>query len=57
MQAAIFDDTIDKFSPMLKEGNIYYIKGGYAKINDKKYTNIKTDYKLIFDFNTNNGSR
>ena len=52
MQAAIFDDTIDKFSPMLKEGNIYYIKGGYAKINDKKYTNIKTDYKLIFDFNT-----
>ena len=52
MQAAIFDDTIDKFSPLLKEGNIYYIKGGYAKINDKKYTNIKTDYKLIFDFNT-----
>ena len=52
MQAAIFDDTMDKFSPMLKEGNIYYIKGGYAKINDKRYTNIKTDYKLIFDFNT-----
>ena len=52
MQAAIFDDTIDKFSPILKEGKIYYIKGGYAKINDKKYTNIKTDYKLIFDFNT-----
>ena len=52
MQAAIFDDTLEKFSPMLKEGNIYYIKGGYAKFNDKRFTNIKTDYKLIFDFNT-----
>ena len=52
MQAAIFDDTIEKFSPVLKEGNIYYIKGGYAKFNDKRYTSIKTDYKLIFDFKT-----
>ena len=52
MQASIYDDTIEKFSPILKEGNIYYIKGGYAKFNDKRYTNIKTDYKLIFDFNT-----
>ena len=52
IQASIYDDTIEKFSPILKEGNIYYIKGGYAKFNDKRYTNIKTDYKLIFDFNT-----
>ena len=52
MQAAIFDNTIEKFSPILKEGNIYYIKGGYAKLNDKRYTYIKTDYKLIFDLNT-----
>ncbi len=52
MQAAIYDDTIDKFSPILKEGNIYYIKGGYAKINDKRYTYIKSDYKLILDFNS-----
>ncbi len=52
MQAAIYDDTIEKFSPILKEGNIYYIKGGYAKLNDKRYSNIKTDYRLIFDFNT-----
>ena len=52
MQAAIYDDSIEKFSPILKVGNIYYIKGGYAKFNDKRYTHIKTDYKLIFDFNT-----
>ena len=52
MQAAIYDDTIEKFSPILKEGNIYYIKGGYAKLNDKRFSNIKTDYRLIFDLNT-----
>ena len=52
MHASIYDDAIEKFSPILKEGNIYYIKGGYAKFNDKRYTNIKTDYKLIFDMKT-----
>ena len=52
MQAFIFDNTIEKLSPVLEEGNIYYIKGGYAKLNDKRYTNIKADYRLIFDYNT-----
>ena len=52
MQAFIFENTIDKLSPILVEGNIYYIKGGYAKLNDKRYANIKTDYRLIFDNNT-----
>ena len=52
MQANIFGDIIEKFSPFLEEGNIYYIKGGYAKFNDKRFTNIKTDYRLIFDYNT-----
>ena len=52
MQANIFGDMIEKFSPFLEEGNIYYIKGGYAKLNDKRFTNIKTDYRLIFDYNT-----
>ena len=52
MQAFIFDNTIEKISPVLEEGNIYYIKGGYAKLNDKRFTNIKADYRLIFDYNT-----
>ena len=52
MQATIYGNVISKFAPFLEEGNIYYIKGGYAKFNDKKYSNIKTDYRLTFDFNT-----
>jgi 6-pyruvoyl-tetrahydropterin synthase len=52
MQANIYGDAINKFAPFLEEGNIYYIKGGYAKFNDKRYSNIKADYRLTFDLNT-----
>lgn len=52
MQAMSFDQGCDKFSNIIQEDKIYYIEGGYAKLNDKKYTNIKSDYKLIFDINT-----
>ena len=52
MQATIFDNAVEKFGNLIKEENIYYIKGGYAKLNDKKYSTIKTDYRLIFDINT-----
>jgi len=52
MQANIFDETIDKLIPYLNVGDIYYIQGGYAKISEKIYTNIKSDYKIIFDLNT-----
>ena len=52
MQATLFDDTIEKLGPLIEEGEIYYIKGGYAKVNDKRFSNIKSDYRLIFDYNT-----
>ena len=52
MQANIYDNGLEKFNNILQVGEIYYIIGGYAKLADKKYTNIKSDYKLIFDSNT-----
>ena len=52
MQANIYDNGLEKFNNILQVGEIYYIIGGYAKLADKKYTNIKSDYKLIFDANT-----
>ena len=52
MQVSIFDRTCDKMAPFLKENEIYIFKGGYAKYNDKKYTNIKSEYKLIFDIDS-----
>ena len=47
MQATIFDQICDKFYPIIQENEIYYITGGYVRMNDKKYTNIKSDYKII----------
>ena len=52
MQATIFDQICDKFYPIIQENEIYYITGGYVRMNDKKYTNIKSDYKIIFDQST-----
>ena len=52
MQANIYDNGLEKLNNILKVGEIYYIIGGYAKLSDKKYTKIKSDYKLIFDSNT-----
>ena len=52
MQANIYDNGLEKFNNIIQVGEIYYINGGYAKLSDKKYTNIKSDYKLIFDSNT-----
>ena len=52
MQAMTFDQGCDKFFNIIQEDQIYYIEGGYAKLNDKKYTNIKSDYKIIVDVNT-----
>ena len=31
---------------------LYEIKGGYVKLNDKKYTRIKSDYKIVLDENS-----
>ena len=31
---------------------VYEIKGGYVKLNDKKYTRIESDYKIVLDENS-----
>ena len=52
MQCTCFNKTVDKFYNLIEEDNIYEIKGGYVKINDKKYTRIKADYKIVLDENS-----
>ena len=41
------DESRVKFYDLIEEDKLYEIKGGYVKINDKKYTRIKSDYKNI----------
>lgn len=52
MQVTCFGLICDIFSNLIKEKGVYLIRGGYAKLSEKKYTNIKSDYKLIIDDKT-----
>ena len=52
MQCTCFNKAADKFFNIITEGKIYEIKGGYVKINDKKFTTIKSDYKIVLDENS-----
>ena len=52
MQCTCFNKAADKFFDLISEGKIYEIKGGYVKINDKKFTTIKSDYKIVLDENS-----
>ena len=52
MQCTCFNKSVDKFYNLIEEDKLYEIKGGYVKINDKKYTRIKSDYKIVLDENS-----
>jgi replication factor A1 len=52
MQVTGFTKAVNKFAEMLKEGSVYEIRGGYLKINDRKFATVKSEYKLMIDENT-----
>ena len=52
MQCTCFNKAVDKFFDVIEEDQVYEIKGGYVKLNDKKYTKIKSDYKIVLDENS-----
>jgi replication factor A1 len=52
MQCTCFNKAVDKFYDTIEEDQIYEINGGCVKINDKKYTKIKSDYKIVLDENS-----
>lgn len=52
MQVTVFEKACEKFDEKIKQGEVYEFSGGTVKLNDKKYSNIKGEYKLIFDLNT-----
>lgn len=52
MQVTCFNKACDKFFNLIEENRVYEIMGGYVKINDKKYSSVKSEYKLILEENT-----
>ena len=47
-----FNDGAKKLDEKIFENHCYEIKGGYIKINEKRFSLVKSDYKIIFDEHT-----
>lgn len=49
MQVCCFNKIAEKFNGKVKESQTYILRFGYVKNNDKKYNNIKNDFKIVLD--------
>ena len=52
MCCTAFNNVVDKLYNKINEGKIYEIKGGFVKINDKKFSSVKSEYRINFDDKT-----
>lgn len=51
IQATFFNDAVTRFDPILRENLVYLFANGEIKIANKRFTNIKNDYSIIFNMN------
>jgi replication factor A1 len=51
MQVTCFNKAVNKFYDKIKEKKVFTITGGYVKLNDRKFTSVKSDYKIVIDEN------
>ena len=52
IQATAFNEQADKFHAMLEPEQVYTFMNGSIKLANKKFTSIKNDYCLSFDYST-----
>ena len=52
MQVTCFNKAVQKFYNVIHENKVFEISGGYVKINDKKFSSVKSDYKIVIDENS-----
>lgn len=52
LPCSAFNKPCEMFYDTIQENDVYEIRGGYIKINDKKYSTIKSDYKYFLDEKT-----
>ena len=52
MPITVFNKACNMFYNVIKEGGVYEIKGGNVKLNERKYSNVRSDYKVILDENS-----
>ncbi|ORX55345.1 replication factor-a protein [Piromyces finnis] len=53
IRATAFNDACDKFYDLLQEDQVYYISGANIKVANKQFNNVKNEYEMYLDANTN----
>lgn len=48
IEATMFNNEVDKFLPMLKEGGVYIVNNGLVKVANQKFAKVKNDYIINF---------
>ena len=51
MQITAFNEIADRVFSEIEENKVYEIRGGQVKINDKKFSSLKSEYRIILDMN------
>jgi replication factor A1 len=49
IRATMFNDTADKFFPILREGDVYTFSKGTLKIANKKYNRTNSEYEITLN--------
>ena len=49
IEGTFFNDSAEKFDPILKENLVYTFSNGTVRLANKKFTSIKNDYCLVFE--------
>ena len=49
IRATIFNDAVDKFSPLLEVGRVYIVSRGRVKAANRQYSMVNNDYEITLD--------
>ena len=52
MQASCFNKAAERIHNIIASNQVYVIKGGSIKINDRRFNNTKCDFKIVLDDKT-----
>lgn len=52
IRATGFNEEVDKFYPLLEEGEVYYLTQCRVSMANKKFSNVKNDYELMLGRDT-----
>ena len=52
IRATGFNDAVDNFYELLKEGKVYFVSRARINIAKKQFSNVNNEYEITFENNT-----